>query len=121
MVDEATGSCVEVSDGNTVGGGLLVLSPCKSPAVSSYVDQLWQYNERTGEVTTKVHELCLTAGWPILNGIAFKSNSGDNLGKTIFVLTNEADVSTSVVLHDTTINKDFRFGISDRSIQTVIY
>lgn len=121
LVDQATGYCIEVSDGNTVGGGLLVLSPCKDPSSPSYVDQQWNYNEATGEVTTKAHDLCLTAGWPFLTGIAFKSMSGENMGKTVVVLMNEADVSTSIVLHDIVLNKDVRFGISDRAIQTFIY
>jgi glucosylceramidase len=118
--DLATGYCVEVADGNTVGGGLLQLAPCRDALATNYVDQIWDFNHHTGEITTRHRNLCLTAGWPFLTGIAFMSETGMDARVTVIVM-NEADISTEVILTDTKSGKDIRFGISDRSIQTIIY
>ena len=69
-----------------------------------------------GEVISKVGDMCITAGWPMLTSAAFK----DPGGRTVVVLLNEATVSTEIVLKDT-VKGAMKFGINSRSMQTIIY
>lgn len=65
---------------------------------------------------SKVADMCITAGWPMLTSAAFK----DPAGRVVLVLLNEATDSTEVVLRDS-IQGDMKLGINARSMQTVIY
>ena len=64
-------------------------------------------------------ELCLTAGWPFLTGAAFQRPDADG-GEVAVVLMNEAEQDTAVFLSDTRQGEGW-FGISARSMQTVLY
>lgn len=69
-----------------------------------------------GEVISKVGDMCITAGWPMLTSAAFK----DPEGQTVVVLLNEATVSTEIILKDS-VKGSMKFGINSRSMQTIIY
>ena len=68
--------------------------------------------------------LCVTAGWPFLTGSAFQTPAG----RTAVVLMNEAETDTHVILSDVQRSVvggsgtgDLWFGITGRSIQTIMY
>lgn len=77
----------------------------------SIASSLW-----IGEVISKVGDMCVTAGWPMLTSAAFK----DPEGQTVVVLLNEATVSTEIILKDS-VKGSMKFGINSRSMQTIIY
>lgn len=119
IVELTTGLCVEVANGLSVPGGLLKLSTCLDSASSKYIDQLFTFNVVTGEIVTKAGAgLCLTAGWPFLTGFAFQNPVKT---ETVIVVMNEANTSTNIILNDKKENKNLRFGINERAIQTIIY
>jgi len=185
LVNKATSMCITLADGVKENGALLVLQKCLSSTKRDQGDleaQAWVYDHRNGELTAlgrdssskktsnsrNRHELCITAGWPMLTGVAFEvpprrlsakeieeieerskgpeadiagssktkkhRNSGPTdeerveaelLGevssrKIALVLLNEADAGTQVVLQDSKQGSVW-FGISGRSMQTVLY
>lgn len=65
---------------------------------------------------SKVGDMCLTAGWPMLTSAAFV----DTDAKTVVIILNEATVSTEIVIKDS-IRGNMKHGINARSMQTVIY
>ena len=65
---------------------------------------------------SKVADMCLTAGWPMLTSAAFV----DIEQRTVVVLLNEATVSTEIVIKDS-VHGNMKHGINARSMQTVIY
>ena len=76
-----------------------------------------KFNPTTiGEVISKVGDMCITAGWPMLTSAAFK----DPEGQTIVILLNEATASTEIVLKDS-LKGFMKFGINSRSMQTIVY
>ena len=75
-----------------------------------------QYVIHTGEVISKVADMCLTAGWPMLTSAAFE----DPEGKVVVVLLNEATVQTEVILKDSE-KGNMKYGINARSMQTITY
>ena len=96
----------EVGDSNRATGPMLASS-----------HQLFDLS-RSGElISTNVLGLCLTAGWPMLTGAAFKNPVN---GKISAILLNEAMVNTNVVLRDS-VRGDVTFGINERSMQTIVY
>ena len=96
----------EVGDNNRATGPMLASS-----------HQLFDLS-RSGElISTNVLGLCLTAGWPMLTGAAFKNPVN---GKISAILLNEAMVNTNVVLRDS-VRGDVTFGINERSMQTIVY
>eukprot|EP00605_Chrysophyceae_sp_TOSAG23-4_P000227 GSChrysophyteH1.ASY1.ANO1.264.1 assembled CDS len=133
LVDKATSMCITLADGVKENGALLVLQKCLSSTKRDQGDleaQAWVYDHRNGELTAlgrdssskktsnsrNRHELCITAGWPMLTGVAFEVSSR----KIALVLLNEADAGTQVVLQDSKQGSVW-FGISGRSMQTVLY
>jgi hypothetical protein len=80
--------------------------------------QRFVVDPKTGEVKAEVgDDLCLTAGWPFLSGIAVT----DGVDSTSIVVMNEAPVDTEVVLHDAVRDQFALLGINARSIQTIVY
>ena len=76
----------------------------------------------TGEIRSKaLEELCMTAGWPFLNAVAFRT--ADSTPKTVIVVTNEAPAATSILLSDASATRKGPLGfiIDARSMETVVY
>lgn len=125
LKDIKTGLCVEVADGIREPGALLHLARCisnsdKSSSESSFLHQRFTISSN-GEIKSKVEDMCVTAGWPFLTGVAFKHLKEGILDETVVVLMNEASVETEYLLYDKYINKELRLGINARSIQTIVY
>ena len=119
LQDKVTGLCVSLKGDVREPGALLELIECspRSSAVPDY--QVFAHNTTTGLITVpKVHsDLCLTAGWPFLTAVAFKT-PGE---MTAVVVMNEASVATSIALFDAARSEYLGFAINGRSIQTITY
>jgi hypothetical protein len=124
LVDKASGLCLQLAADVREPGALLNVGPClyeKNPERgfddNVPVDyQTFHLNHATGEIVSRVQDMCVTAGWPLLTGAAFK----DPEGSTVVVLMNEAAKDTAVVISDK-VRGDIHFGINGRSIQTIVY
>ena len=105
-----------VDNNNEVGAGIDNNNRATGPMLAS-AHQLFDL-ARSGElISTNVLGLCVTAGWPMLTGAAFKDPTN---GKISAILLNEAMVDTNVVLRDS-VRGDVTFGINERSMQTIVY
>ena len=123
LVDLDTGLCLTVADGVREEGALLQLRTCivtsdqrREPINNEH--QIFDWDVYTGEIRAQgVGNFCLTAGWPMLTTVAFKTEQ-----HTVVVVMNEADLPTSVLLLDESRhNKPMAFAIDARSIQTIVY
>jgi len=116
--DKETGLCVSLKGDVREPGALLELTECTT---SSHVvaHQVFVHNTTTGLITApRVYdELCLTAGWPFLTAVAFKTPNEE----TAVVVMNEASTATSIALFDAARSEYFGFAIHGRSIQTLTY
>ena len=84
--------------------------------------QLFKFVASTGEVKLNSdsgfkESMCLTAGWPFLTGAAFQDK---DKSKVIVVVMNEAAQDTKITLQDSKKGTGW-FGISGRSMQTIMY
>jgi glucosylceramidase len=114
LMDSETGLCFGLAGDSVESGTLLEVKPC-DPADAR---QRFVVDPKTGEVKAEVgDDLCLTAGWPFLSGIAVT----DGVDSTSIVVMNEAPVDTEVVLHDAVRDQFALLGINARSIQTIVY
>ena len=118
IVDVYSGMCLTVANNVRTKGGIFKLAPC----VEGNEFQRMALDPLTGEITMKVSEsvpFCLTAGWPMLSGVAALRPDG----KVALVISNEASVDTEVLLRDKQTEADgsFKFMISGRAIQTLVY
>jgi hypothetical protein len=137
LQDTATHLCVGMANGVAEAGALLQLQACALTAsevakdtqrfflepvtgeIKSYVPSGLPLGEKDSEI-----KLCLTAGWPFLTASSYITPEH----KTVLVVMNEADTDTHIILSDTQRNEmmgpglgDLWFGISARSIQTLVY
>lgn len=118
LVDATTGMCVGLNGDVREPGALLDLFPCiGKDSKHSNDHQIFSVDKKTGEIKSKVMDMCMTANWPLLNSVAFTTLQM----KTVVVVMNEADIPATVVLSDGTKKGDFGFAIDARSIQTLIY
>ena len=121
--DIKSGLCLETVGNNDIGG-LLKLSSCsnigtsqKEKEIGINNSQIFTYNEITGEILS-FNNLCMTAGWPFLTATAFIN---ELTNKISVIIMNEADIETEIILYDNKRNEEIKFGISERSIQTIVY
>lgn len=112
IVETGSGLCLGLAGTAAEPGAMLELTECKS----SNHRQSFSMDHVTGEVKSKVADLCVTAGWPFLSGVAFQDSDS-----TVTVIMNEAPLDTEILLHDVVRNKYALFGINSRSIQTIVY
>jgi hypothetical protein len=116
LVDKNTGKCVQLAADVREPGALLNLGICRSKPDGTAVDEQTFELLGTGEIKSKVQDMCLTAGWPMLSGAAFK----DPTGQIVSVIMNEASIDSSITISDKS-KGDLHIGINARAIQTVIY
>ena len=146
LVDKASGKCLGLAEGVRERGALLELQDCLVSSRSgkaghgqegeggSAWHQQFLYTPETGEIKVRApnaagagagvgaeegggEEMCLTAGWPFLTGVAFRS---PHQGTMSLVVMNEAAKDTKITLVDTVKGTSW-FGINGRSIQTIVY
>lgn len=127
LVDKNTSHCLSFIGDVREPGALLELAPCISSDPSAADHQLFALDVNTGEITApKVdRKLCLTAGWPFLNAVAF-TYGGEQLlqtaqRKTSLVVMNEASVPATFAVYDQGKDQYLGLLISERAIQTVVY
>ena len=118
--DKVTGLCVSLKGDVREPGALLELTEC-TPSSRIAAHQVFAYNTTTGLITAPrvLHddELCVTAGWPFLTAVAFKTPNE----KTAVVVMNEASADTSIALFDAARSEYLGFAIHGRAIQTITY
>lgn len=126
IIDIDTGNCFTVAGDNNEVGSLLELTTCSVSPVSP--SQLFRVDSSTGEISigngNADNRLCLTAGWPFLNAVAFTTPKDD----TVVVVMNESPTATVLSLTDTQQGEGdqrgkamLTFAIRSRAVQTVIY
>ena len=110
-------------------GAVLKLLDCENilvedneQAIESKLEaQSFVVDAQSGESRLRADdELCVTAGWPFLNAVAFSNPQG----KTVVVVTNEASVATPIVLTDKAVSGrlgPLSFIIDGRSMETLVY
>jgi hypothetical protein len=147
LVDRNTSQCVSFIGDVREPGALLELAPCATidatdgtgAEVSAdsnagtnnlrAVDhQLFALNTATGELTApKVdRNLCLTAGWPFFNAVAFtypevNPHELTHRLKASVVVMNEAAVPVNIAVWDKERDEYLGLAISPRAIQTIVF
>lgn len=122
----SSSQCLTVIVDKQQQGYLMELLPCSS----ANRQQLFQWNNDTGEIIQRIdaftaagnvrRDMCLTAGWPFFNAIAFSQmNATTNIKETVVVLTNEGDMDLNVSFEDTSAGT-YKFEIDSRSIATLV-
>ena len=118
LVDKVSKKCLALVNGITDPGVLIELQTCDS----TVSHQRFVIDKVTGEIIpystldgSNHVGLCLTAGWPMLHGVAVQNPSN----QIVTVIVNEAMVDTELILFANM--KELNFGINGRSIQTVIF
>ena len=135
LVDANSTLCLSFMGDVREAGALLELAPCLS--VKESIDghkvaraahhQLFAHDVSTGVITApKVdRSLCLTAGWPFFNAVAFQYlDPTDHKGvrmKNSVVVMNEAAVGTSLVLWDKLKDAYLGLAVEARAIQTIVF
>lgn len=120
IVDTASGMCISMDEDVLEAGAVLRLASCRLPSASDPAhSQTFKVNALTGEIQPRAVNLCMTAGWPFLNAVAFKTEKEE----TVVVVTNEASVSTPIVLADKSLSNRGYLGfvIDARSMETLVY
>jgi hypothetical protein len=107
------GSCLGLKEldgeGHAIGvrgGSQLVLEECGESS-SSMV-----YDKKRGEMREEGLDVCLTTGWPFLQGGSFINKDGD----TVLVILNEAEAEVGVVIQ----NGNMLLSLDGHSIATVV-
>ncbi|GMI44283.1 hypothetical protein TrCOL_g12668 [Triparma columacea] len=107
------GSCLGLKEldgeGHAIGvrgGSQLVLEECRESS-SSMV-----YDKKRGEMREEGLDVCLTTGWPFLQGGSFINKDGD----TVLVILNEAEAEVGVVIQ----NGNMLLSLDGHSIATVV-
>ena len=122
LFDTETGRCVGLRGDVREPGALLELQACLPPSKKTAAHQHFQRIASTGEIVVPEVDpgLCLTAGWPLLNAVAFHH---DRSKTTTVVVMNEASVPASIALTDSAKSKTkvMGFNIPPRSMQTIVY
>jgi glucosylceramidase len=129
LIDEKSGMCLTIADNVREPGALLNLQTCvehNAKAVEhSLLDHQVFHVAESGEITTpRVGGLCLTAGWPFLNAVAFqtKVDKYSLVSETVIVMMNEASVATSVLVFDKAKDgKPMGLSIDARAMSTILY
>lgn len=114
LVDKQSGMCLTARDDLSWSGGSLVWAVCDTTGQAK--NQRWKFDHKTGEVRPVGSDLCLTAGWPFLQGVAFLTPSGDKVA----IVMNEANAMTPLVIHDK--KQGYMYSVvPPKSIQTYVY
>ncbi len=118
LIDKMSKKCLGLVNHVTDPGALVELQSCDS----SVSHQRFVLDKVTGEIVpystfddSNNIGLCLTAGWPMLHGVAVQNPSN----QIVTVIVNEALVDTELTLYANM--KELNFGINGRSIQTVVF
>jgi hypothetical protein len=126
LVDANTTQCLSFIGDVREPGALLELAPCTAgPAAADH--QLFAVDVVTGQITApKVdRNLCLTAGWPFFNTVAFAHPGAATLStappKTSLIVMNEASVPTTVAIWDKATEKYLGINIKQRAIQSIVF
>lgn len=118
-IDLDSGLCLSLAADIYDAGALLELTPCihneEDPRSRS---QRFILREATGEIMATANGLCLTAGWPFLNSVAFIT---PDKKYTVAIVMNEAPVSTSIAVHDARRGASLAVPVPRRSILTFRY
>ena len=136
MVDTNTSLCLSFIGDVREPGALLELATCEvvpseSPTepvhgastVRAADHQLFALSSSTGEITAPNVDptLCLTAGWPFLNAVAFKipPTEKDKPLTTSVVVMNEAAIDSPLVIANK--GKYLGLSIAARAMQTLLF
>lgn len=94
-------------------GGSLIWVACDTTGLAE--TQKWRLHDN-GEITLATSDLCLTAGWPFLQGVAFLTPSDDK----VVIVMNEANAMTPLVVNDKKLGYMYSV-VPPKSIQTYVY
>ncbi|GMH46406.1 hypothetical protein TrRE_jg2400 [Triparma retinervis] len=89
------------------GGSQLVLQECAGGSTSEMI-----YDKKRGEIREENLGVCLTTGWPFLQGGSFVNKDGD----TVLVILNEAEAEAGVAIQ----NGNMLLNMDGHSIATVV-
>ena len=118
IVDETTGACLTIADGQTGIGALMLMEKCGGTDEKSEVRQQFHWTSNGELVAHALYaaDYCVTSGWPLLSAVAFRDPSE----QTVVVLMNEADAATRITVKDDAGAEIF-FASPAHSIQSLVF
>jgi glucosylceramidase len=117
IVDETTGACLSIADGQTGIGALMLMEKCGTDEKSEVRQQFhWTSNGELVAHALYATDYCVTSGSPLLSAVAFRDPSE----QTVVVLMNEADAATRITVKDDA-GAEILFASPAHSIQSLVF